>query len=883
MRNYSDAAKLPAAYSNIRAVAHPENLYYPNSNLPTQPANVNLRVYAYYDGLDNWTTLDSGATKDTTTSPAQHPTLGYITILVDQAIAPGAVTATAIIGNSAVTYAAMTGLTPASAPVGATTVSSGMQFTVTNPTANTTEILLMNTPLRCVPTTGENLGALNPNDRLYGAEYIPCPVDTLGNFNTNLAQGVTTRGNPKNTARWILTLPLVPGEHKIETCLGQNVFHSGWPTVDPSENISRTYVWVGNGYPPPYTERFQYLGDPRDEPYLDCKLGTAAVFGVVPGNNCVIPPNSFNWWFKDVTATAGNMGINNDGYSGYSIPNLADMAGWEGKTSGGGAAPSGGQGSEVDMPRYYETIRNGLLNTTGLWGVINGWTCYYYGMGGEFGADQSPFNNGVSINNILYSTANTPAANVAASSAQEILGGGGFMGGWGGGAANTYMRVIASTNNNWYERSWLGEIYPDSMNATWAALGSVAGSGNLPVAGAAAGPANFYRAQYNTISTTEITSGLSSSKNGFGRDLTSAADSFGSPAFMNGVATAQLGGGPFTHSSVGPPDIVANIASLGQTCFSIFGYPLPALMNVARPWQMNTNALTSEWDTSNYQNERTSLNIPSNPGDGMSRMFYNMPGANEQGPFCSAAIQIVGNSPAGSNQYQYAYFLESGLDISANVGLNDLGETALVVLLRTFLDGGLYPNGQGHIFQIPLIETYCDNPAAQYSMLPSPPAPANIVNLLIDGPVTTGVPLTVTGFATFNSGPTTNVWYRWPGYTSTTGNYYTEEYPGYPNLSASTYNEPISQLDFNIKVSSNAGKTWSYIQDGVMNNAAVTGILDTNAAHLITVNSMPVTYAWDVTNATNFPQNDYWICAEAYRHGYPFDYSFHVLDISIIR
>jgi hypothetical protein len=231
-----------------------------------------------------------------------------------------------------------------------------------------------------------------------------------------------------------------------------------------------------------------------------------------------------------------------------------------------------------------------------------------------------------------------------------------------------------------------------------------------------------------------------------------------------------------------------------------------------------------------------------------------------------------------SNQNQFAYFLESGLDISANVGMNDLGETALVVLLRTFLDGGLYAAGHGHIFQIPLIETYCDNAAAQYSMLPPGP---NIINLLVDGPVTTGVPLTIAG-AAYLSGPTTNIWFRWPGYTSLTGNYYTEEYPGYPNLALSTYSEPVSQLDFNIKISNNAGANWGFIQDNSFTNA-VTGVLDTSPGHLITTASMPVTYAWDVTNSVTYPQNDYWICAEAYRDGYPFDYSFHVLDISIIR
>jgi hypothetical protein len=226
---------------------------------------------------------------------------------------------------------------------------------------------------------------------------------------------------------------------------------------------------------------------------------------------------------------------------------------------------------------------------------------------------------------------------------------------------------------------------------------------------------------------------------------------------------------------------------------------------------------------------------------------------------------------------QIGYFVESGLDISASVGLSALGETCLVTLLRTFLDGGMYPVGAGHIYQIPLIETYCDNATAQYSQ-------PQTVFLCVNGAVTTGIPLTIANFATIPAGPTTNVWLRWPGYTSLTGNYYTEEYPGYPVLANSTYNEPINTLDFNIKVSNNAGGNWYYIQDGSFTGQqAVTGILDTSVAHLITANTMPVTFAWNVSSTTTFPQNDYWVCAEAYRHGFPNDYAYHVLNISITR
>jgi type II secretory pathway pseudopilin PulG len=100
---------------------------------------------------------------------------------------------------------------------------------------------------------------------------------------------------PKNTARWVLTIPAANlpdggGVITVETRIGDDVTTGVmYPTANVPPNLSRTYVWYGpdtwingdgtNTNPPhlPITEQFQFLGDPRHMPYADLKRPHDAV------------------------------------------------------------------------------------------------------------------------------------------------------------------------------------------------------------------------------------------------------------------------------------------------------------------------------------------------------------------------------------------------------------------------------------------------------------------------------------------------------------------------------------------------------------------------------------------------------------------------------
>jgi hypothetical protein len=860
MRNYSDSAKDPGtqipgsdttAGSDLgaRVVTHPELLYYPGS-AGDQAETIKLRVYAYQDALSNTVTFANG-TK-----------VNSISVFLPDAAAT-IVGVTYVYGGNGVTYRydalvkSGSGLaTTWTASIGGDTAAVSTKGV--GPQGNQTLITLTNTDITCPP--GSNNTGLNSNDWLYGMNYIPCSVDqtTLGGtapnftFGRDLTDTTAGPGRPKNTARWIiaLSMPITQsyngvssfeeagqpvnlgaaqtatyiGQHSIETYLGAGVTSNvvtiaGVPTtIQP--NQSRTYVWIGplTVDQPPYTEQMQYMGDPRDCPYLDVKVGGPA--------GSPIAAYSYNWYFKNLNGTT-------DGYQGFG--RAGNVTGWNG-------AGWGSISIQDDIPKYFMTIRNGLLNTTSIWATLNGWNFFYYGVGNEIGFDHPPLSNGINTTGGPWNSGATGTV---------IEHGNAWSPTWGN------SRDIADTGLNWYARSWLGEIYPDSQYANMLAYG------NLPDTASGLGGTKYYRADYNSIPVP----GTNPSRGGFGRIIGKVTSSDGSTAFFNGTDTGLSGGNYYQHNGNGTN---GNEYQLGVTTYNQFDYFLPSVQGVNREWGINgtgSGGQPPEWTIAPYST-KTTLSIPA--VGGVSRLFYDSDqGSGWNG---SGLVKMVSGG-------KVAYILATGTSPSANVGTQDLVETALVETMRSFLDGGkIVASGTaGHITQVPLIQLW-SNAVPQYA------APSSIP-LVIDGAVTTGSPVTVGGnFLTIGGGPTTNIWYRWMGTTSYTGNYYTEEYPAAGGaLTLSTYTEPVDMV-YNLKYSNNSGNNWYFMQD---NSAAVSGVLDQTGSHAVT-GSLPITFSLS-TPVGSFPQGDYWFMVEGWRKDpatsniFNLHYCQHVLDVAITR
>ncbi|MBC7321069.1 hypothetical protein H5T89_10550 [bacterium] len=411
LRNYSDPAKDPENYPGVRVVTHPEKLRYNTGD------NVNLRVYAYL--MPEYSSPDS---------------VNYITILLrgisldtnNDGIIEGISRVRFIEGdddNNPTRYNASVLYDNDGSLIG-------------------TKILLKNTPTKCPYHSGSKTG-LDSSKRLYGLEYIPCPVGTSSDYSA--WQDLTTPGNtPKNTARWIITLDgtvlnsIYPSNKMltIETYIGNKGPNDIPDPIQYTPNRSRTYTWIG--LDPPITEKFQFMGDPRYCLYLDVKSN-----------------GWYNRWFTS---------------------NLSGYYGFTGCNNGWGMPYYSNYPFDSDIPRYFQIFRDGILRSSSIFNSVTGFSFYYVGFGQEMGGDTAnPY-----INNLL----DNPISRLP----------------WGGlsrtakvdeiipddGANYSYCRLIKDKNSSWYSRVWLGELYPDSQYNNWKTYG------NLPAP-------TFYRERYSSL------------------------------------------------------------------------------------------------------------------------------------------------------------------------------------------------------------------------------------------------------------------------------------------------------------------------------------------------------------------------------------------------
>ena len=246
--------------------------------------------------------------------------------------------------------------------------------------------------------------------------------------------------------------------------------------------------------------------------------------------------------------------MGNDGYTGFAA--AGNVTGW------------GYQANDLDVPRYYQMIRNGLLNTTAIWTTMNGSSYYYAGLGDEMGYDQSPYSNGISIIEAPYEQTMSAATTTTIIPMDEIL-----TESWGPGF---YRHVPANTNTTiqgWYAKPWRGEIYPDCEYSAWQTIGNLPTVVQPKTNFASPATLQFYREECNAITVPAT----NPSRDGFGRHLGDATDADGCGSFFLGTDGA---GNIFQHNSGSSG--LANELSLASTCYSIFQFPLSNPVSVMR-------------------------------------------------------------------------------------------------------------------------------------------------------------------------------------------------------------------------------------------------------------------------------------------------------------
>lgn len=503
IRNYSDAARDPETFTDItkgfpRVVTHPENLHYGNSD------NLVLRVYSYL----NRSFQTAGAFNRLQFLPASSP---IKVTLKNINWTPVAGDIKTIIGGADLDgnlVADPWGAGPVNAPV--CPVGGNSACYTSAIVGSDTVLTLTRSPL-VSPQIAAGGPGLNASWTLYGMEYIPAPMEIppYGGLNpAAFTRILTTLGDfPKNTARWIITVPnsagVLPSNSmiKIETRIatgGDNTTGVMYPTANRPQDLSSTYVWRGtdtwlfgdstfaNPGRLPITERWQIIGDPRHLPYADQKIfqgfgGTPpTTFPVGSGFNRYFDdfnntgsgyPNANNWSGPNQWQgwTVANVGIKNAAVPEGSWTTVPNDDGWDVTEAADVTAGFGAQGMlEVDVNRIMQVFRTVLLRTNSVFTTLSGFSFSYLGMGNEIDYDQSNgFINGVPVSSMPYT--GTGGARYERSITS-----------WPTDLSSTYhLKYIKRNNNEWFAKYWLGELFPDDAYAAqWNVNGNLtAGTG----------------------------------------------------------------------------------------------------------------------------------------------------------------------------------------------------------------------------------------------------------------------------------------------------------------------------------------------------------------------------------------------------------------------
>jgi len=622
LRNYSDAARDPETPANVglRVVTHPEQLRTRRADPTTDP--LNLRVYAY--NTDNVVT---SVPAPLTSAPIAievvgmklvDPATGRLTAACALTNVPGGVNVGPPLGSN---YS--TSWLPAK-HVSQAHASNEMYYDVAfvaPPGGQAfTRILLYNTPVGApqVSQLGNVYGlstgnaTLKKQSYLYQLPYVPSPVTlTAVPPSTVVApsfdRDLTKAGDgPKNTARWVLSilptafsgsfvqpdgsvianknddavLPIRTRIWSTTELIGSTTFNSGtiWPTPVQPENLSTTYAWwTDSKEDVPFTERAQFNGDPRHEPYKDCFNG---------GLNF---PNAFNWYHDNLNNNSESS-INGTFYTTIAASQATSPLRNRWQALGGTQL-----GMSCDVPRYFELLRNALVRSACVYTTLTGWSYFYLGIGQDIGYDSA---NGYS--NSIPSNMTPHGAPGTNGYIDTIIG------------SRRFARAAGS--NYWWGMPWLGELYPDSQYAAMWKL-----NGNL-TAGTGAG--QFYQGTVNSVYTGTGTG--TANRQAYG----TAINNYCQRTYHNGCTSFFNIGTPtstFHHQS---SNASGTLTPIGLELANNYNMAMPTSALISRPFGLNSNDGTGdEFSLAPYSTNRHSATLyktyythPAGTGSGLVKL-----------------------------------------------------------------------------------------------------------------------------------------------------------------------------------------------------------------------------------------------------------------------
>lgn len=644
LRNYSDAARDPENYPNVRVVTHPEQLRTARDPAGTNTEDVRLRVYAYTQHAPTYTgpqVLGNAAG----THAIAVEIMGMNLLTSSGALRPG-VSIQNLPGGVMVAGSNLyaTGFVAAKKqgdPLAANEMYYRAEYLTPAGGTPFTRIYLHNTPVVC-PLDANNRGlAQTTRGLLYQMAYVPTPVEAARDFSRHL--GWVSATQPKNTARWLITVPKTAfsGQYfvrdsgtaydpngdvtltvrtRIWTGAGSETSGTMWPPSERNQpdNLSVTYTWWADDREDvPITERSQFQGDPRHNPYKDLCLNDADY------------PNGYNP-YHDALNNSGQ-----DARADYpTLQSTRLLNRWRGVIS-------------FDVPRFMEILRKGLVRSNCVYTSLTGFSYYYLGLGADIGYDAANgYPNSIPVERTPYGAPGTTGFANTITAARRFV----------RGAGNPY----------WWGMPWLGELYPDSVyTSQWIAADSNGNPrGNLN-AGTAAN--TFFQGTMNAVY-------AGSNRLAFG---TSLLDGHQRTANEGCTSLFNIGtsSSTFHHQSAAG---TGTLTTVGREIAANYNLNMPNTAPISRPFGVATNAtgtVGDEWNHAPYNVERYSASV--------FRTYYTHPNGNTG----SGLVKLVdtGNTAA-------AYIVVNGIDATIESGTSFIAKFAVLSLVHSYFEAGSTAN-----------------------------------------------------------------------------------------------------------------------------------------------------------------------------------------------
>ncbi len=473
VRNYSDAAKSPTAHPGVRVVTHPAKIR--PARDPDGDSNhgdtddMDFFVYAYKtDPATGPTTLSVPITLqifgfDLSQNVNGVSSAGQESLEIRRA--SGGINPTTGAISTSHDYDDWNDSNSVPPTLASASDPYEMSWEAgysTTPSPHTW-IRLHHTPLTAPPVDDEGL---KPGGRLYGMEYIPSLMQEAG-YDTHFH---TDREDPEpcNTSRWRIRIPKevfgksFPGggwtdadtRVDVVTRIGTDTTTGvAWPTSNDPYNRSRTHCWWASSPDAvPMTERYQFLGDPRHNPYSDlAKNGSTS-------------PHGYNWFFDDFRH-AGNNATGD--WPEIDSSRIRDGA---------------GLGVIYDTARMMQVWRGALQTTKAVLTNARGELAGSILLGGEFARNPEGTELGwapVPVHGQLYGSSYGVTADTITASFE-------IPASTPGSGSSTIPRIgqttVRDASNGFWAKPWLGELFPDSAYSTWmndANLATGTGSGQF--------------------------------------------------------------------------------------------------------------------------------------------------------------------------------------------------------------------------------------------------------------------------------------------------------------------------------------------------------------------------------------------------------------------